>query len=417
MNDLSMNFLASGTDLNDFYSQLEDISKSTDAMLVKSDKLAMSAITISDDDALELALMTSSGDAEFFKKSFNETLNNEKVPLIHFDPVKNAYGLFKLKFDSLRGKLDKETISELLYDSKMLMNIDGTSYVVAPCAFLTLLSRAGLGGDAMCHPSIGRVMEIFKQLVYRKPQTITLITRKNEIGGKSIIAAHSGKYAYIPQTAIREIIDAFSKKFGVIDCLEWAVTQENSYCYISFPDVAKDIAALYNMPDEAIPGVCVSTSDCGESSFKVRSLWKIKGHIFGGETYKCRHRGSVSLDDFITEVSKQIYAEYKTVPQKLNDLLKIDVPNPVAALKKVFQDISMTKAIGKKKSMELLNAISMEFSPTLKYTAYDIVMSVSTVSERLIGASRAVIERVEGAAKRAIFVDFNDNSQKIILGA
>ena len=122
---------------------------------------------------------------------------------------------------------------------------------------------------------------------------------------------------------------------------------------------------------------------------------------------KRSHRGTVDLNQIVEDVEKEIFSTYTKVPEKLCELLTIEVSNPVATLKRVFTEVGIANAVGRKNKDKIQGELCAEFVSG-KYTAYDIATKVFSIADRLGVKNPNQLEKLRTAGKRAIFLDYKE---------
>lgn len=418
--ELHRGFQVTGCEITDFLDAVKSMEAITRCVPVHSTMLGLAGVVNSTQDSFEIAVVNSNN-----KKSISESTNDilaiinryaeaNKLTLYWCEPG-GKFSLRALGLDAYSTKpgVTDALVNELRLGSKMLMTVpDGgkapKTCVVSDLAFSTLNNRARIGGDAMSGPSIGRVVQLAKAFHYFTPQDLTLIIRSND-AANVVIAAHSGKYAYVPQTILCDLYDKIALNFGEPKCLSWSVTHELSDVYLGFPSIEKDFSDTYKLPTAVTPGLYLSTSDSGDGSLTIKGIWDINGHRAGGPVVKRNHRGDIDLDAFIENARKTIFAKFATVPERLAELLTIDVKEPEKMLRSVFAQIGIAKSanLGRKTSSLLFAQLVNELDPKAKYTAYDIAMMLASVPDRCIGMHHSVISKMEDLFMSAIFADYS----------
>lgn len=418
--ELHRDFNLDGTDITEFLDAVKSMAQMTQCLPLRTERLGLGAIVDNENDAYDIAIASNSNVpfADITEQIWTAIkLHNSMNELVvyHCDPL-GKFRLQAMKIDKMMEKegMTEELLNELQHQSKMFISVDGRNCVVSDLAFSTLNSRAKLGGEAMSKPSVGRVVECAKAFYRHRPQDIQMITRtKGDIS--TVVAAHSGKYCYVPQTVLCDIYERLvSDDYGRSECLHWAVNHEISYCYLGFPDIAEEFASIYNLPDTIIPGIYFSTSDTGDGSIIVRGVWDINGRVISGQTVKRNHRGEVDVDEFVKKAWETIFAEYHSIPTRMAELLTISIENPHWTLRSIFKQVEMSKAanLGSKTAAILYKELANEFDPKGKYSAYDIAMAVATITDRCIGMHHSVAEKMQALAHKAIFADYTRKPKK-----
>lgn len=408
---LNEGFSVYGSDINAFFDTLRSMDECTKLSVMSTQSIIFTGVTDTVEEIEDVVLTNFGKNGDFITQKENiekliEKISSEdKIPVV-FASNGNCFSFGSISYQNLRDRgWETELIEDVTKGSKMILKINGDLYAVSPSAVVHILNRASLGGNAFVCPSFRRLSSIAWSLLQRDPKMVTLVTR--EIGNaKTLIAMHSEKYAYIPQSILIELYDKISACMGNIKCLYWEVDHKLSSCYIEFPDVAKDFAETYNLPDEVVPGLYIRTSDSGNSSLTVYGIWRIKNRIVGADVVRQVHKGEVNIDDLIKRVDNKIFSNYRKVPEKLCELLLIDCPTPTDTIKSVFEQIDIKGVLGKKRCDELYRALCNELMATGHYTAYEIAMLIASVSDRCLGISNEYLMRLRNATKDAIFADY-----------
>lgn len=423
--ELTSNYIEQGNDFDKFFSLIEEIDNSTYEVEMHLSDLKLYAMWNSDSDYRELALMSGQGtfsdNIAKFKKTCEQQNKANKICFALLFPNECMKHIAIDKQEFVNYGIDEPFMHEFENASKLMFKLDKHTYFVSPLAFNTLLRRARLGGEAMVSPSIGRAMEIFKTFQWKNYDSkdnkkAKLIVRKKD-NVELAIAMHSPKYCYVPQKILADIYNEISNgnitaKMGMPNCEKWVVTHEISLCYMNFPDLAEDVAMMYNQRETAIPGVCIATSDSGESSLTIRGYWKLGTGYIAGSSFKRQHRGEIDTKEFVESSLEQIYSEYTTIPDRLAELLCVDVYDVPKILKKVFKQIGMTVCLGDKRSQLMYDTLCAELS-SQNNTAYDLALAIVSLQDRIQGVERSTIEKYEKVAYKAIFADYTDTQMTI----
>jgi len=439
-----------GTDPDDFWREIEELDRETVVVPIDTKSLGFAAIVMGDADIEELGYIT----PLLYKKGNNfdplvVRVNGEEFKidstadsickLCQATPLSvlwlrqgcNSSGqrersmILKLPAEKLRERFGKSLTRELLSDSRIMVYLHANSdsakastatlpIAVSPLAINTLLRRAGLGGDAMCSPSLMRTVSIFLSFCRSKNRQVQLVLRKADSSPsapiRTVVAVHSDSYAYVEQMVLKELYDEMAKALGPGKGYRWGVSQSLSYIYVTFPELAKEIAATYSLPDELVPGVCIRTSDTGDCSLTIDGIWMGKNNRrFGGEGLSRTHRGNFDKTQFIADAKEKIFDKYTELPFRLCEQLSVDIPDAKAAIKFAFKGVGMTAAIGKKNSKILEDYLISEIDRKRKYTAYDISMMIAELPERMseAGYSLNLVAACEKIATKAAYLDYN----------
>lgn len=410
-----------GASLPAFLEGLEELSAATHSVMMdpKSSSFSMLYWLTSEQDCEDVCLMnmdapdTLSAARNKLVDTLTEADDTGKLVVFRcqFD---KKFSLAKVSIESLCTEgMDPELLYELQHESKLMMIYDGKPYICSPLAFSTLNNRAKIGGDAMGHPGIIRTAALAHSLFYKNPAKVQAIVRT--VGDTSVVVAvHSEKYAYVPQTVLRDVCNKIVRDFGEVECLHHEINHETSWCRLVFPAVGDDYASLYKLPHQVVPGLFVSTSDTGDGSLTVRGIWNVGGRIIGGESFKRSHRGDVDMELFVNEAWQNIHAKYNSVPARLAELLAIPVTDAEATMRSVFREIGIARsnALGRKAAALLFDELMREFPAGGCYTAYDVAMAIFSAPERCIGMHHSMLERLEDIVTKAVFADYSPKAEK-----
>lgn len=418
---LHRGFRLYGTEIGGFKDAVKSMSKATHNITVSSYDVALAAVISTKRDVFDIAITSNSKESlrDLTNKLWDDIeyrAEHGQITLYRCE-ADGKFTLQALKASSLAARpgFTDELITELKNGSKMTMVIDGRRCIVSDLAFSTLNRRACLGGDAMSKPCVGRVVECAKAFFFApKAQQLQFIIREDK-DANIVVAAHSAKYCFVPQTTLLDIYDSIVEEFGHVECLQWEVTHEVSQCYVSFPEIAEDFAATYHLPATITPGLHFSTSDSGDGSLTIRGIWDINGSIAGGETVKRNHRGEIDIDEFVAAAKKTIFADFQAVPARLAELLTIDVPDPQATIWNVLKQIELHKSsnLGRPKTLWLHEQLCKELDPNAKYTAYDIAMMIASLPNRIHHIEHySVLEKLQTLAKKAVFANYTKKTSK-----
>lgn len=183
---------------------------------------------------------------------------------------------------------------------------------------------------------------------------------------------------------------------------------------ISFPDKARDIAAVYKLPNQITPCLYLGTSDTGNSSITAIGKLMIDGKsCVYSDVYRRKHRGDVNPGTLLAEIENKIFAKYTRLPERLCELMTVPVSNPRTVAKQVLDQIRFTGETGKELGAELTRALLDEFTPGLSYTAYDVAVAIMTLPSRCSGVAKSTIEKLEEVCGRAPFVQYQTKATAV----
>lgn len=388
---------------------------------------------------------------DFTVLSYTEVPKGEDGYLYFFalpagKPWKGAEGdklpLGRIKKENILKRGGLELIKEMSNGVKTLIMLHGEIYFLSNLSIDSLGRRANFSGRRLLENDLARNINLaqgFKThvsqfngtMVYRKCKQI-----------KKAFAVFSEKYTYVPQSILSTIIDNLDAEqtLGDMECKEWEVNHSMSKIFIEFPDKGHSLQQTYGLPDKFIPGLYLATSDTGHSSLTALPTWKVGGSVSYGvqmnEGGKRRHSGDVDPEEFAKSIGDNIFKQYTKLPERLGELLAIDITNPnwnlndskdrrankeavSAAIKDTFKQLKMVKKVGKKLEVELYESLCGEIDPSLLYTAYDIATAVMELASRVDGIADSTRRNLQQTISNAPFCTFkkpNTNS-KITLTA
>ena len=309
------------------------------------------------------------------------------------------------------------------------------TFYLASSAALQTMDRFGMSGEFLGTPSLERDMLIAKQ--FERDLGVTVIARAVN-GTKKVFSILSDKYTPIDQFIFFKIIKKLEKvgDIGKAECYNWEVNNFFTKLYVEFPEKAHELSVLYGLKKEMIPGILITTSDTGDSSFKVRGTWRISGSnsLIIHTEIKRKHIGSVDINEIVSDISDSIFAEYAKLPEALCSLMAQDITNPKWDLtsqagmnankekienifKEAFKKLAITKAIGKKSEKSLREATIEEMDMSIPYTAYDIAMIIMGLPERAVfmgGKAKRDITNLQKACGNAPFIKYDTNDEVVL---
>lgn len=381
-----------------------------------------------------------------YSKNEHLPTSTDKVPVYvlspdnvwEIDPKTGRLGLHggALKRESFHAAGADDLLDEYENSSKLMLNIDGSVYFTSKNLSPTLGLRTEMKGESVLEPSLARDCLTAERL--NNSSEITFITRHVD-GLRKVFAAMSGTYAYVPQNFMCQVIDRIEAdaKLGSISCKNWRVDNQLSEVWLEFPEKADEISALYEYEDVLVPGLYLAASDVGECSITIRATWRINKSIIISDEIKRKHTGKIEIEKILEDADKIVFSKYTKLPELLCELMATDITNPVwtkmsekkfaslnekairEAIKTVFDEIGVVKAIGKKNEKDVYEQLCDEIDSSLSYTAYDVVMMVMQLPERLSGLSNTYKEMLAKACGKAPFTDFDKakKSTKVVLTA
>lgn len=330
-------------------------------------------------------------------------------------------GHVKLRKSKLAEKGDfAAPLAELRNTTKLMLGVNDKIMFTTE-SLLTNLDRFGLKGGFLAVPSLARDILVEQELL-RRNKDMTLVCRKME-GVEKCFSILSGKYTPISSKVVFSLIDRLEKEghLGKAVCREWSISHFYTRIYFDFPDKACELTDAYGRSNKYIPGMVISTSDTGDCSLKVAGTFRVNDTLTVQDEILHKHIGEYDENKFVEKVTNEIFAEFGSIPDKLCDLMTIDIVDSswdlsdakdqmeyTALYKKLldscFNQLGITSAIGFKNKKALFDAMIEEFNPNIPLTAYDIATSIMELPSRITGASLPTLRKTVG---KAAFVSFD----------
>jgi hypothetical protein len=310
----------------------------------------------------------------------------------HISSIRRQAVLNKGDFDSLLSETENLT---------KLMIYDGAKSYFTSLNLMSTMDRFGLKGSFLSQPDVSRDTIIARQ--FKKGHECTLVS-KSCLGVSKLFAILSGKYQHVDQTILLNIVDTIGKSgnMGTPVCREWELTHFMTSLFIEFPEKAKEIADVYGLKDEMIPGIWLATSDTGDCSIKIRGTWRLKNSIILNDEVSHKHIGNVCVSKIIKDVETTIFDKYTMLPETLCELMLQVITDPSwdltmlgaqelnrkrieNVLRNTFKQLGVVKVIGNKNHKKLLADLISEFDSSLCFTAYDIAIAIMALPEKVTG--------------------------------
>ena len=247
---------------------------------------------------------------------------------------------------------------------------------VSQRVIFSLAARVELTGRSLTIPSWKRD-EYIVELCKKSKDEVAVIERAGKVFG-----VFSDKYAYIPQENLLGILTEACGLFGEIN-ISFYMDQDMTCIYTEFSEKADRIACSYELSEDTIPGLYITTSDTADSAVRIQEYWKIGSARVLGKKVSRKHIGSADVDDLIEDMKHKIFSNYEYVPQRLSELSEIEIDDKAIDFEYILKKYKIEELLGKKRTKDLIPQIEMEIYG--KKTAYDVVISLLTLGERLVG--------------------------------
>ena len=379
-------------ELSDFFANLTELDKHIQFIPLTEVKV-MTPATVEDE-------------LEFF--------NVKEYALAYIERAQKKKRVNMVKIDSLLDKREEEIsdfMEEVLAMKDNIFIADSKTGMVFVTdeAFRDFAKLARLSGDALSTPSYYRDNYIASLLINRcmtfskkrTPKPAFTAVAFEQCGIKRVLAARSGDYTAIPQAILRDVFLSIMERddWGRVECRDWYIDHDISYCDIEFPDVAANILAAYpDMPKfPMIPGVRLSTGSTGLNSLKATMTWRYEDYqypaLLDGVTQK--HCNTYEGDAFIERVHENIWDKYGELPARLAELYTVSVRKEQveSITESVLKDLALNKVFMQKTDsapktasadyrQKIVDYMTIGFS-SAEVTLYDIAMRFMTVADNV----------------------------------
>ena len=312
-----------------------------------------------------------------------------------------------------------ELIAEMRCDSPMFIKINNSVFFTSERVIRTLSQRAGspIGKAAVRKELDIRLTRNAFYTAYKNdvPEVCHLVYR--EIGHvKKVYAALTDRHNAVSQgDNIRNIVKMFNEELGTPNLQSWMVENRETVVQIEYPDKSADFTNVQKdigkqLPDIVVPGIYIRTADTGDSAFKVLGTIRVgNATLFVPEAKATKaHTKKTSEEAILNEVKKNVFKEYKRIPERLCELIMMDIPDPVSLIEPIAEACKVENALGGGAQKEIIAKITALFRPDIQYTAYDIAMmflSESAVREQTHQRDDA-LAKVRNCFVRAVFFEY-----------
>ena len=385
MGYLNDEYCVQGNDIQEFEECLNDMDENTDVKEVKLPNLQMLSY---------------------------QDFGNTRV-LVELKP-KNTFKKNKKSITLKTVPYDPEMLTNAGYDEALVEEAENTGLFfgslkdpskvvpISSYAILSMSQRAALGGPSAIKKSLSRDIAFCEN--FNKSSTAKMIIR-NEDSLKKVFAVMSNDYQRIPQKTILTLLDAIRtefSEFGSMECEKWSISHSITYIYVRFPEMEKEYEDTYGISG-AIPGLFIETSDIGMCAFRLKGFIEMnKIAVFTRDEYSRIHTGSIDIESVIDTAKKKILPEMKYFPERLADLMNIDITDDsmtydekAAALRyaceQLIKETGIKKIIGKKRAKLLSEYLTDSYYPntlsktksSVNITAYDVADMFLSLPDRL----------------------------------
>lgn len=416
-----------GTDIESFKEELENIEKKTVVEEVKMDEVYFLSISDFGTGYTAVPLQADS----IWRKTKSSLL------LKRYDIDKDTY----LHKGYEESTVDEAFINGLfltaskkrLSQNKIKEMISNGSYIpVSQKAMGTISNRISKRGNGFLSEDLIRDLAIAKK--FDKPIPVSVVSRLDpEKNVKKVFAVMSNKYSAIPQKTILEILEKIEEEgetdFGKAECVGWSINHSLTRIYVEFPECGEEFAETYGYPDKIIPGIMIETSDIGDCSLRVRGYYRddVTKMIFYMED-ECvqMHVGDIDTEEILKMVKMNIFAKLTWYPEHLAELMQIDIVNdsmrPVekkrimsSLYRRISREIGLVKAITKAREKILIEQLIDSINTDIDYTAYDVAITFLTLASYVETENKGVIEAIAKTAPAVMNFKFVEEEEDLLV--
>jgi hypothetical protein len=418
MEFLKDDWMIQGTTLAEFEEKLRDFSNNTEVKKRNMNEFQFLNVTDIGSDLIGIPL-----DPKSLWKQTKASMTLKKFPVNQ---------------NSVSAKYDAETTAEAFTNGLFVMfskkkfgpsmtanNFkDGKYCPISEKALNTIANRIKFGGSNFSKPCLVRDLTIANY--FSKPVPVYTIERTDpDSGSAKIFAVMSNKYTHIEQDMlliiIKHILEEAKRDLGAGVCNDWYIDHSITRVYIDFEEYASQITKDYGLPDEMVPGIMIETSDIGDCSLRIKGYFRLGGNLtYMEKEFSQIHSGELDLEKLLITVSDHIFPEYRIYPEKLANLMLIDlVDSTMSKAQKIktmtmyYRDISkkigLVKAIGKKREKALIDQLILGINPEIDYTAYDVAETFLTLSSTLVIENRSVVDSVSKVVRNVLDYEFKED--------
>jgi len=220
-------------------------------------------------------------------------------------------------------------------DARISVSVNGTTYPVADCAWVSLCAKIGIKGTGFHALSNSTKKKVVEEILGLKKDEETKIIIIDEM----IRATLSEGYNVLPcSSVIPQVIDILRQEKGTVDFIDAQYSYIGTSARLEIPDLQVLINNVYNKKDTWVPGLIVSSSDTGFGAVSISPVWRNGNNIlnFGlrDESVHLVHRGTGAIDEIqnripaifaklnknAENIQKQAHVKIKDVNTVLNSI-------------------------------------------------------------------------------------------------
>ena len=205
--------------------------------------------------------------------------------------------------------------------------------------------------------------------------------------------------------------------------------------FLEFPEKAEEVKKTYKLKDDFIPGLLISKSDVGLGSVRISGCWRKDNAFTIFDTVRKEHSGTFDINDVIDEAADRIFGNYTKLPERLCELMLIDITDPnwftkysleeareknisacSSVIKNIFKQINLKGAIQKKRERAIFEELVSALDPDIRYTAYDLCTLIMEIPARITGISSIYMEELMKTVGKTPYVSYEaEEDEKIMI--
>lgn len=283
----------------------------------------------------------------------------------YFHPSKKNVGT--MPFDTfLKEGLPKEVLEEIVEVGYFLQikTEMGTKLTLVPAkGFLSTFCRQM--GVGKLNEGIDPIRDLYlsSRLVYAEP--FTLVYRTDGKFGKAF-GCFSKNFGDMPQTLILDFKEKLKQKFPSLTVRHWEYTHSITSVDFSFNDKVFKINGM-----RVTPGVRLSLSDIGDSSYKLQNVLFCNGSVVTlPDAVQKKRTKSIDVKELVTGFFESCQPEQERIIQIVKNSASRSVSNKGAEIIRIFKEIGFSTAIGQRSA----SAIIAQFEEQNETTSLEDVL-------------------------------------------
>jgi len=428
------NFEEGGASLLRFENALKELDQNTYAVPVNGKDITViyipDKITYSNGGVLEEQVINTKEDI-LSTKSIRVNIFHPNELFSYSESGRQTVKTGSLKIKNIIYHPNAEQLIEELLVTRTILCVKGKFYLTSEVLDKTLYQRIDMNGRGILNHTMLRAAHI-AELFNTSDEGIMIVRKTN--GVAKVFSILSSKYVHIKQSVLMDIVKNIdpNKELGHVYCRKWGITNHLAYAYLEFPDKAEEVRDTYKLKDDLVPGLLISKSDIGFGAIRISGTWRKGSSISVFQTVSRKQSGNFEVGDIIEEAVIKIYGEYTLLPERLCELMTIDITdsnwfiklkledaiekNQIAcaeAIRTVFNQIHLKKVIQGKREKAVYEELCSVIDPTLSYTAYDICVMILGLSELIPDLNKFYEIPLMECISKAPYVEYKNKVRKV----